>query len=252
MAEHAEGWPLLDRFMARHNHVALMFSAGKDSAACLRMVEPWLDKLTVIWANPGRPYPEVVDYMAKVRARVPRFVEAKGDQPRWIRLYGHPTDMLPFAATTLGQQCMRDDTGRRLCHAIECRNANMWQPAQLALGMCGATGVIKGEKLSDRPLPPVLPTFDEDRREYFRPLLNMTDEEVFAFLGDDLPPGYADGLTGSLDCMDCTAFLARNPNRLRYLRVHHPEVFDEVRPVLLTMFAHARDHGTALRDILIP
>ena len=54
--------------------------------------------------------------------------------------------------------------------------------------------------------------------EYIQPLRDWTDAQVLEFLGDRLPPGYAHGLTGSLDCMTCTAYLSRNPARLRYLR----------------------------------
>jgi phosphoadenosine phosphosulfate reductase len=230
MAEHAKGWPELDAFMARHQRVALMFSAGKDSAACLRLIEPWLDKVAVIWANPGRPYPEVVEYMNRVRAAVPHFVEARGNQPEWVMSNGWPTDVMPWEATPMGMACTRDPLAVPLVSAEHCRWANMWEPALHAVRASGASGVIKGEKYTDRPLPPMQKVFEG--REYFRPLLDWTDAEVLKYLGDDLPPGYARGLTGSLDCMTCTAFLSRNPQRLVDLATVNPDAYREVlRPL---------------------
>lgn len=238
----------LAAFMASHDHVALMFSAGKDSAACLKLIRPWIRKVTVIWANPGRPYAEVVDYMRGVRETVPRFVEAKGNQPAWIEANGWPVDSVPFEATPVGRHCVPNPSAYTLAPAVACRWANMWEPALWAVRSSGASGVIKGEKLCDRPLPQPLETLFEGR-EYFRPLLDWTDEDVFDFLGDELPPGYARGLTGSLDCATCTAFLSRNPQRLRELATVDPLAHAQVAPVLLYMRDRAAHYLDKLNRI---
>jgi phosphoadenosine phosphosulfate reductase len=228
-------------FMSRHDHVALMFSAGKDSAACLKLLRPWARKLTVIWANPGRPYPEVVAYMHEVRQSVPHFVEARGHMPQWNYLHGWPADQVPFEATPIGLRTGRDPRVIPLVSAVECKWANMWEPALWAVRASGASGVIKGEKLCDNPLPYPLETVSEGR-EYFRPLLRWSHSDVIDFLGDDLPPGYARGLTASLDCMTCTAFLSRNPQRLRELKELHPVAYAEVEPVLDYMRRSTAEH----------
>lgn len=238
----------LDRFMSRHERVALMFSAGKDSAACLRLVWPWLWKVTVIWANPGRPYAEVVEYMNRVRQSVPHFVEAKGNQPEWVLMHGFPADSVPFEATPIGMRTGRDPTVIPLVPAVECKWANMWEPALWAVRASGASGVIKGEKLCDTPLPFPLESVSEGR-EYFRPLLHWSHADVMEFLGDDLPPGYARGLTGSLDCATCTAFLSRNPQRLRELKDIDPAAYATVEPVLDYMRKTAAEYVQRLDQI---
>lgn len=239
----------LAAFMNRHDHVALMFSAGKDSAACLKLLQPWLNRVTVIWANPGRPYAEVVAYMSRVRSRVWHFVEAKGNQPEWIKANGWPVDSVPFQATPLGRRLLPDPHAFTLAPAIACRAANMWEPALWAVRASGASGVIKGEKLCDRPLPQPLETVFEGR-EYLRPLLQWTDAEVLDYLGPDgLPPGYARGLTASLDCATCTAFLDRNPQRLRELRQIDPAAHAEVAPVLRYMRDGAEHYLEHLNNI---
>lgn len=240
---------LLSEFMSRHQRVALMFSAGKDSAACLKLLRPFIDQVTVIWANPGRPYPEVVDYMQRIRATVPRFVEARGDQPAWIQANGWPTDVLPWEATPMGRACTRNPRAVPLALSEACRWANMWEPALHATRASGASGVIKGEKLCDRPLPPL--QLVSEGREYFRPLLQWTHAEVFAFLEtSEWPPGYARGLSGSLDCQTCTAYLARNPERLRDLKHTSPEAFAEVVPVLRYMRDVSSQHARAIDGVL--
>jgi 3'-phosphoadenosine 5'-phosphosulfate sulfotransferase (PAPS reductase)/FAD synthetase len=235
----------LEEFMGRHQRVALMFSAGKDSAACLKLLLPWLDRVTLIWANPGRPYREVVEYMAAIRANVPHFIEARGDQPGWIEANGWPADSVPFEATPVGRACNPFNHTVPLAPAVACRSANLWEPALWALRSSGCSGVVKGEKLCDRPLPFPLQTVFEGR-EYFRPLLQWSDAEVFEFIGNGgvlpLPPGYARGLTGSLDCATCTAFLERNPGRLRELAEVDPAAAAEVAPVLAYMREQAARH----------
>lgn len=238
----------LAEFMGRHDRVALMFSAGKDSAACLKLVRPWLQKVTVIWANPGRPYAEVVEYMRKVRQSVPHFVEAKGNQPDWVLMNGWPADSVPFEATPIGRRTVHALNIIPLVPAVECRWANMWEPALWAVRASGASGVIKGEKLCDNPLPFPLETVFEGR-EYFRPLLMWSHADVLAFLGDDLPPGYARGLTGSLDCATCTAFLDRNPQRLRELKDIDPAAYATVAPVLDYMHKTAAEYARRLGQI---
>ena len=48
--------------MDRHDIVVLQFSGGKDSTACLHLLEPWWDKVHVVWVNPGAPYPEMLEH----------------------------------------------------------------------------------------------------------------------------------------------------------------------------------------------
>jgi len=241
---------ILMEFMERHQKVALLFSAGKDSAACLKLLMPWIEQVTVVWCNPGRPFPEVVEYMERIRLEVPHFMVALGEQPNWIAANGWPADVVPFEASRFGRRCATDVKDVvPLVPAVECRNANMWEPAMHAVRATGASGVIKGEKATDIPLALPVQTVYEGR-EYFRPLWAWTDADVMKFLDPkDWPPGYEEGLTGSLDCMTCTAWLARNPKRLRYLRVNHPKVFEEVAPVLRYMRESSQAHVDRLEGL---
>jgi 3'-phosphoadenosine 5'-phosphosulfate sulfotransferase (PAPS reductase)/FAD synthetase len=48
----------------------LQFSGGKDSLACLLLLRPWWDRLTVMWVNTGAAFPETLELMEAVRSRV--------------------------------------------------------------------------------------------------------------------------------------------------------------------------------------
>jgi hypothetical protein len=78
------------------------------------------------------------------------------------------------------------------------------------------------------------------------PLYEWSDQQVFDYLGDDVPPSYKRGLHTSLDCINCTAYLAENHGRIAELREAHPDVYAEVEPVIHWMRDITRQHLDAL------
>lgn len=240
---------LLHEFMLKHKHVALMFSAGKDSGACLKLLRTdYLDRVTVIWANPGRAYPETVEYMLGIRRTVPHFIVAKGDQPNYVREHGRPADTVPFEATHWGHVASRN-TGPRLVHITECCGNNMWTPMQYAIRECRATGVIQGQKRVDEWRSPGTNGVQLNGCEYHYPIFEWTPQQVIEYLGDDMPPSYKRGLPSSLDCMDCTAYLRHNRGRLRDLRERHPEVYAEIEPTVRWMHLQAMRNLNDLMEV---
>lgn len=234
---------------ARHDRIAFMMSAGKDSAACLKLLRPHIDKVRICWANPGDPYPEVVDYMRAVAASVPSFTVALGSVRDFWRTNGHPADVVPWEATPAGMACEQESPAPvSLVQPHECRLANMWLPARKWLIGSGCTAVVRGDKLCDRPRPQLLPS--DLGKEYCYPLADWSHADVFAFLGDDLPPGYAGGSGSSLDCMRCTAYLAKGDGRIDYLRRNHPEAFREIVPVLQYIKRAAQDACGTIDNII--
>lgn len=226
----------LSEFVDKHNRIALMFSAGKDSGACLKLLRPYIYRVFVIWANPGRAYPETLDYMKRIAGTVPpgHFIVAPGNQPNYVREHGYPADTVPFEATLWGHVITRS-SGPRLLHVTQCCGVNMWAPMQQAIAECGATGVIQGQKECDEWRSPGTNGARLGMGEYHYPLFKWTNDEIIDYLGDDIPPSYNRGLKASLDCMTCTAYLRHNPGRLRDLEQQHPEVYAEIRPVLRWM-----------------
>jgi len=231
---------VISSFMADHERVTLQFSAGKDSAACLKLLRPWIDRVIVLWCNPGDPYRETIEYMGQIKASVPVFVEVQGTQREFVKQYGYPADSVPFIGNPYGRAAYRGT--HKIVSIQECCGTNLWIPLSQATKQTMTTGVVRGERLTDQ-LRSIIENLDVfDGQQYLNPLSDWTDSDVLKFLGDDLPPSYRRGLSSSLDCRTCTAYLNHNPGRIRDLRHSEPEAFAEIRPVLLWLREQARDN----------
>ncbi len=218
-------------FFARHSRVALMFSGGRDSIACLKLCAEFLPQITVVWVNPGNPYPETVEQMRKVREGVPHFEVVMGQQPEFIRKNGYPLDLVPIGMTALGRTFRRVD-GISAVSFIDCCATNMWQPAAEHIASAGYTGVIRGDKRADELKPPLDSGDTRGGVEFLFPLESWTEDDVTRFVGGELPASYRRGVRTSLDCMNCTAYLSHNAERIRDLATVDPEAHAEVRAVL--------------------
>lgn len=222
---------LLHDFMARHGRVVLQFSAGKDSAACLKLLRPWIDKVIVLWCNQGAPYKETLEYMDKIKASVPCFIEVKGNQPEFIATHGYPADLVPFEGTELGN--VASNAPYLISSIQDCCGTNLWAVLAKATLESGATGVIRGERQVDRLKSIIGPQSIHLDQEYLCPLYAWSEDDVISFLGVDIPESYKRGLQSSLDCTTCTAYLGHNPGRISDLQLADPKAFAEVVPVLL-------------------
>ena len=234
-------------FFSTHDKVMLQFSAGKDSAACLWLLEEFWGQMDVVWVNPGNPYPETLRYMERISKLVPRFKVVLSKQPQDIAQHGWPVDVVPMEATQIGQE-MTGETGPRLRPFWECCWNNMWGPMLEEVTRGGYDGIIRGQKLADSLKGPLRTGSQVDGVEYFHPLEDWTDEQVKKFLGDRLPDSYKRGLPSSLDCMDCTAYAKENAGRIADL-----EAIDETSWVKVTVIhKHLLDsldaHLTAIRN----
>lgn len=225
----------IEAFLARHEKVVLQFSAGKDSAACLRLVEPWLDRIIVVWTNAGDPYPETVAYMQAIRAQVPHFEEIQGDQPGWVARNGHPSDFVSPEMTVFGPGPFY------YAPTLACCNANLWQPMVRYIAENGVTGVIRGQKAGDKLAAPLPTNRIVGGVEYFFPLESWSDEDVIEFLGPDIPHSYKRGLESSLDCATCTGYLSHNKGRLEDLQDAYPGAYVKILPIVNDLKKRAAD-----------
>ena len=197
-------------FFSRHERIALQFSAGKDSAACLWLLQDWWDRIDVVWCSGGNPHPEVVEYMMSIAQQVPSFKIVEGKQPEWIAKHGWPVDVLPWASAPVGR-IASNGGGIPLALVSDCCRANLWQPMTEFISSGGYTGVIRGQKASDHLTAPITSGSVVEGVEYYFPLEGWSDLDVFEYLGPRVPRSYTRGLRSSLDCLDCTAYVAEQP-----------------------------------------
>lgn len=184
---------------------ALSFSAGKDSAACLYLLEKDWDDITVVWCNPGDPYEETLRYMEGIKAMVPHFVEVKADVRAWIKEHGHPVDILPWKATPWGR-AVEQSGALAMAPYFDCCGSNLWRPMVDYIKANGFEVVIRGQKDSDRMRSPIEHGAVIEGVRYEFPIRNWSDDDVRGFLGDRIPPSYLRGRKTSLDCKRCTAY----------------------------------------------
>lgn len=216
----------------QHAKIALKFSGGKDSAACLELLRPIIDRVTVFWMNTGACYEGYRDYIMSVAETVPDFVEVVSDQPRYIREVGIPSDIVPVNNTPLLAECMPEGQTRIVAWS-SCCNTNIWQPLQTACLESGATAIVTGQRNNDMRRSPVKHCQVVNGMQYLFPLNDWTEEEVFEFLRQRniRIPDY-DAAETSPDCWDCSAFMDERVREIATMKVRYPEKWAVVKPRL--------------------
>jgi phosphoadenosine phosphosulfate reductase len=211
----------------RHDRIALQFSGGRDSIACLYLMRPWWDRLTVYWCDTGAAYPETVSLVAKVREMVPNFAVIQGQQPAVIAGHGMPTDILPVSSTPMG--IAGSGKGEPMQDRYSCCLRSIMLPLHQRMLDDGITLIIRGQKTADR-LKGLLRSGDVDVGiEYLFPIEDWDSRKVMAYLRDqDAPiPRFYEVLNSAPDCMTCSAYWEEGA--MSYLkRYHHAQYQDNL------------------------
>lgn len=216
-------------FFNRHEKVALMFSGGKDSIACLHLLEQYLDKVLVVWINTGANFPEIEAFMEETRAKVPNFLEIKTNQPESIKAKGYAVDVVPVNYTNLGQSVtsIKDFKVRSY---FECCSENFWQPCDAEMRRIGVTGIIRGQRNSEGHRAPIKSGHIENGIEYCLPIETWSKEDVVEYLrSKDVDIDERLSMDhSSLDCWNCTAYMAESADRFKYIQKHHPRKYESI------------------------
>lgn len=243
-----------ESLLEEHGHAVLCFSAGKDSLACLELLHPYLDRVTLVWVDAGATHPAVRSYMEKVRGEVPHFQVIRGNQPQSLETFGWPVDTLPVRKSLAGTYGA-GPTPVMFQPYTECCARSMWQPMADFLRLSGHSLVVTGqrreESLRNRSRDEVLQ--DVGNVTYYQPLNEWSTDQVLEFLdwkGLPLPPFYADGAESSTDCWNCTAYLDHNIGRLRHMQKTEPESYQTIAVVLTELQRQLRIESSPLDIVL--
>lgn len=215
--------------MERHERVAVCFSGGKDSLACVYMLREagLLDRVTLYHNDTGDLLPEVREIVDHVKGFAARFVHIQGDVLAWQAKNGIPSDLVPYTAhpvaAEVGQQRVK------VASRYDCCYANLMLPLWERLQADGVTLVIRGTKDVDFPRLPVRNGQSMSGAEFLHPLEGWSHAQVFDYLrsvGAPICRVYEAG-EQSPECARCPAWLSVGQGR--YLRKHHPALFAEYR-----------------------
>lgn len=196
----------LQHVIDRHKNIALQLSGGRDSIACLYLMRPYWDRLTVYWCDTGAAYPETVALMQKIRDAVPSFAVIEGQQPQVIAQHGIPTDILPASATPMGVN--GSGKGALMQDRYTCCLRSIMLPLHQRMLDDGITLIIRGQKTADRLKSIVRSGETHDGIEYLFPIEDWDTAQVMAYLtehGAPIPRFYQ-MLNSAPDCMTCSAY----------------------------------------------
>lgn len=210
---------MIDDIIDRHKRIAFQFSGGRDSLACLYLLKPYWDRLTVYWLDTRAAYPETVSLMQKVREMVPNFARIEGRQPQVIEQFGMPSDIVPASATIIGR--LAGSAAPLMQDRYSCCAMSMMLPTHERMLADGITLIIRGQKNADRLKSPIRSGDVVDGIEYFFPIEKWDRRQVMRFLKDEGAPipRFYQMLNSAPDCMTCSAWWEEGA--MRYLRHYH-------------------------------
>lgn len=207
--------------------IALAFSGGKDSWACL-----WLNKhrwsdIVVLWVNTGKNYPELLETINQARAMCPNFIELVVDRDGQNAFNGLPSDVVPVNWTRLGQSV----TGEKpvmVQSYIQCCLENIGENLQKYCKDHGITRLIRGQRNDEGHKSNARDGSVIEGITYEQPIEDWTAQQVLDYVSAHMPlPAHFKFKHSSMDCYDCTAFTADSVDRISYTKANHPMLYAE-------------------------
>lgn len=205
--------------------IALHFSGGKDSLACLYLNRHRLDEITVMWLDTGKNFPCVLETIEKVKAMCPHWVTVRSDQDANIREHGFPSDVVPIDSTRMGEMFAKR-RGTTLQSYLGCCATNIWNPLWQKTKELGFTEVIRGQRADEAHTAPVADGNVVDGITIRLPIEHWGSAEVLWYLRQEMGklPEHLLLEHSSMDCHDCTAYWPALADRRAFVQRHYPEM----------------------------
>lgn len=241
---------MLDDVFDRHEKVALMYSGGKDSLACLYLAKKYLDRVYVVWVDTQANFPEIEAAMAALPLK--NCIRVVSDQPASIKANGYPVDVVPVDYTMHGQMYSNTKHPILLRDYMKCCAENIWAPAQKALKELAVTAVIRGQRSDESHGAPIKSGDIENGVEHILPLEDWSQQDVLDFLkeeGVDVS-GRLGMAHSSLDCWNCTAYCNHSKERMDYIKANHPEKYIQVVALLKQIDNAVTEQMSGVRALL--
>lgn len=213
--------------LSRHRKIALSFSGGKDSLACVYLMRAHLHRITLYHLDTGDLLPEVVEIVEHVKAFAPAFVHVRSDVAGWIAEHGLPSDLVAHSAHPIGR--MMGEHKVKVVSRYDCCGENLMRPIYERMRDDGNTLLIRGTKACDMQKLPATSGDDTDGMEIFYPLLSWSHANVMSYLRNVGAPicRVYEHQPNAPECARCPAWWSEG--RAAYLRQYHPALFADYR-----------------------
>lgn len=233
-----------------YNQPILMFSGGKDSLLCLLKLKEYLDIINVVWVNTGKNIPEVEAYIKSFQKMCPNWIELKADREGVWHTYGLPADVLHPHYTLSGHKYTRNNGMYQ--SPLECCVRTLMPPVIELISKLGSNLLIRGNKLSDTLLDKSRSGDVVDGVTIYNPIENLTDYQVLECLkvfDIELPAWYSLNHS-SIDCADCTGYIAESSTRLEMLKHNYHEEYDQLIQRLKVIVGIAEEPLNSIKEVL--
>ena len=217
--------------------------------ACLYLMRDKLHEITVMWANTGKNYPELLQTVEKAKAMCPNWTEVKVDRDSQWGAQGLPSDIVPIDWTNLGQQ-FSGKKNLKVQSYLGCCYENITGPLLKKTLEMGATTIIKGQRLDESHRSTAKSGDVINGITFIHPIESWSKEDVLDYLKTQMEiPEHYSLEHSSMDCYDCTAYVSHSKDRVEFMRDRHPELHKDymvkmtaLRSVISRVFNEV-DHG---------
>lgn len=200
--------------------MALAFSGGKDSMACLHLLRETLD--CAIYVDTGVTYPETQALVEYASHLVP-FHIVQTDRAGQNAANGIPSDVVPIDWTRLGQE-MTGPKPIMIQSYLQCCYENLARPLLEKAKALGVTHLVYGQRNEEDHKSPSRHGDLVEGITRLHPIEDWTTQQVFDYLALHMTvPAHYQIRHSSLDCYDCTAYTKESQDRVAWTQQAHPD-----------------------------
>lgn len=202
--------------------MALAFSGGKDSMACLHLMRDQLN--CAIYIDTGFTYPETDDMVAYAATMI-SVHRVTSDRQGQNDREGIPAEIVPINWTRQGQ-AIAGPQPVMLQSYLGCCWDNISAPLWDTVKRLGVTTLVTGQRKEDTYKAPIRSFGMFEGVTRLHPIEDWTTQQVLDYLRTkmEIPPHYA-LQHSSLDCYDCTGFSRESQDRIAWTKSTHPDKY---------------------------